>query len=229
MESEPTMPYELIVAMTPDGVIGVSAERIQRVEGATLSGEILKESRRNNGITNESVKPEGIKQKIPWNLPEDMRIFREKTADAILVMGRKTFESLPNGPLRGRIHVVVTRTPVLYTPEYIDNDSVFFVRLQDVDDMVRMLLDSYPKSVNRRVFVCGGADIYAEFLNRCKTLHITYVHKRVEGPNVTALDFRTMMDIKDGFVEIEGTGRLISNNVERMEYEHKVLRKIQEQ
>jgi dihydrofolate reductase len=118
-----------------------------------------------------------------------MRIFCEKTANSILVMGRKTFESIPNGPLHGRIHVVVTRTPALYTPEYIDDDSVFFVRMEDADGMVRMLLGTYPKSAIPRVFVCGGADIYAAFLCRCQTLHITYVHKRVEGPNVTALDF----------------------------------------
>lgn len=201
MEYESEIPYELIVAMTPEGAIGITDDE--------------------TGV-----------QKIPWNLPEDMRIFREKTANSIVVMGRKTFDKLTESSgselldrtSNGVIHVVVTRTPSLYTPEYINTDSVFFAKLEDVDDMVQMLLDTYPKSANPRVFICGGADIYRVFLNRCISLHITLVHTKIEGPTVTVLDFATMMDIKERFIEIEGTGRLISSNVERIEYEHRVLK-----
>lgn len=185
--------YEMIVAMTPDGVIGITDE----------SG----------------------KQTIPWNLREDMRIFREKTADAILIMGRKTFDSLPNGPLKGRIHVVVTRTPALYTPEYIDNDDVFFTQLDDVDYIVGMLLEVYP---DKRLFVCGGADVYKCFFDRCKILHATIVYVNVEDDprpcrSVTKIDYSVM---EARFVEIETTGKRISNGDERIQYEHRVLQKI---
>ncbi len=70
--------YELIVAMTPAGVIG------------------------HNGT-------------IPWHIPEDLEYFKKMTIGGIIVMGRKTFESLPR-ILPNRIHVVITRTPKIIHP-----------------------------------------------------------------------------------------------------------------
>lgn len=184
--------YEMIVAMTPDGVIGITDE----------SGQ----------------------QKIPWHLPEDMRIFQEKTANSILIMGRKTFESLPKGPLKGRIHVVITRTPALYMPDYIDNDAVFFTQMDDVDYIVGMLLEVYP---DKRVFVCGGSDIYRAYLDQCKTLHLTIVGVYIEdGPNTSRFLLNDLT--AERFVEIESSGKLVSTGRyvgERIEYEHRVFHK----
>ena len=58
----------------------------------------------------------GNNNTIPWYVPEDLKRFRDLTLHSIVVMGRKTFESLPNGPLKNRINIVITNNPkdVLY-------------------------------------------------------------------------------------------------------------------
>ncbi|MDR1235950.1 MAG: dihydrofolate reductase [Holosporaceae bacterium] len=48
--------------------------------------------------------------KIPWHLPEDLRFFREKTADGVVVMGKNTFFSIENRPLKDRINCIVSTT-----------------------------------------------------------------------------------------------------------------------
>ena len=53
---------------------------------------------------------------LPWNIPADMKFFRDKTTGHIIVMGRKTFESFPK-PLPNRRHVVITRNPDYKVPE----------------------------------------------------------------------------------------------------------------
>ena len=50
----------------------------------------------------------GFNNTIPWYIPEDLQNFKRLTNNHIIVMGRKTFESFPNGPLKNRIHVVIT-------------------------------------------------------------------------------------------------------------------------
>src|SRR3954466_3530325 len=52
---------------------------------------------------------------LPWNIPEDFKFFKDKTSGHVMIMGRKTFESLPQ-PLPGRMHIIITRQDG-YTPE----------------------------------------------------------------------------------------------------------------
>lgn len=137
--------YELIVAMNPDGIIGIT----------DASGN----------------------QRLAFNCREDMRHFRKTTTSPeghILVMGRKTFESLPNSrPLVGRTHIVLSRTPRKYDEKYIIADDVYFTRLENLDEVLGPLV--YPYS-NRRVFVCGGEEIYRALLPKCERLYITHIH-----------------------------------------------------
>lgn len=111
-------------------------------------------------------------QRLAFNCREDMRHFRKTTMDHILVMGRKTFESLPKRPLPGRIHVVLTNTPAKYETEYKNSNSVFFTQLEHLDNVIGTLLELYP---DKRVFVCGGEEIYRILLPKCERLHVTYV------------------------------------------------------
>jgi len=133
--------YELIVAVNQDCVIGVT----------DASGN----------------------QRLPFTCREDMRYFRETTTSPeghILVMGRKTFESLPKRPLVGRTHIVLSRTPSKYDERYMNTNDVYFARFENLDEVLEPLV--YPYS-NRRVFVCGGEEIYRALLPRCERLHIT--------------------------------------------------------
>ena len=64
----------------------------------------------------------GINNTIPWYVPEDFNQFSKTTKDHIVVMGRKTFESLPNGPLKNRINVAITNKKT-----ETDNQELFFL------------------------------------------------------------------------------------------------------
>jgi dihydrofolate reductase len=143
--------YELIVAMNPDGIIGIT----------DASGN----------------------QRLAFTCREDMRHFRDTTTSPeghILVMGRKTFESLPNSrPLPGRIHIVLSRSPRKYDEKYIIKEDVFFTKLEHLDDVLEPLV--YPYS-NKRVFVCGGEEIYRALLPRCERLYITHIIRLTRFP-----------------------------------------------
>ena len=78
--------------------------------------------------------PEGIigkDNKMPWHIPEDLQNFRKITTNNIVVMGRKTFESLPNGKLPNRINIIVTKFPEKYIEEtqlqnQIEKQDIYF-------------------------------------------------------------------------------------------------------
>jgi dihydrofolate reductase len=128
------------------------------------------------GITD----PNG-RQRIPWTNKIDMMRFREKTMGSILIMGRKTFESLPVRPLPGRMHIVITRTPSKYDEKFSDNDAVFFSRLEKLEETIKSILNDGENCVNGKpIFVCGGEEIYRELLPRCDKLYITRIHCPVE-------------------------------------------------
>jgi dihydrofolate reductase len=106
---------------------------------------------------------------IPWRLPEDMRHFRDLTMGHPVVMGRRTWESLPDRfrPLPGRDNVVVTRNP--------DWAAQGADRAASVEDALR-LLDSEPK-----VFVIGGGEIYVSALPLADELQLTEIDAEIEG------------------------------------------------
>ncbi len=101
---------------------------------------------------------------IPWHLPEDFKWFKQLTMGHVLVMGRKTFESIGR-PLPGRETIVLSRSQ-------FNNPGVRVIsNLGEID------LSNGP----REVFICGGAEIYALALPLCSDLYLTFVKRRVEG------------------------------------------------
>jgi dihydrofolate reductase len=117
----------------------------------------------------------GINNKIPWHIPEDLMRFKKMTEQHIVVMGRKTFESLPplNRPLKNRINIVLTSTPEKY--ENIKSDNLLFSNAEKVFKIIHTA--AVPE---KKVFIIGGSDIYKLFLNYCSTLHITHVYPNTE-------------------------------------------------
>ena len=101
---------------------------------------------------------------IPWHVPEDMKHFREVTAGATVVMGRRTWESLPPRfrPLPGRRNVVLTRSAT-----WTDDGA------EVVHDLADALLGD--------VWVMGGADVYAAALPRADVLEVTELSAAYEG------------------------------------------------
>lgn len=135
---------------------------------------------------------------IPWHLPEDFRWFKECTLGQIVVMGRKTFESLPK-PLPGRTTFVLTRNPKLLRdrqPNLFASGKVSRSALAHRESMGQMPLAPFAQPDLRlipsldllaresfpcQVFICGGAEIYRQALPFCRELLLTRVHRTVEG------------------------------------------------
>jgi dihydrofolate reductase len=109
---------------------------------------------------------------IPWRLPEDMARFRALTVGHPVVMGRRTWDSLPERfrPLPGRRNVVVTRNQAWHA----DGAE----RAGSLDDALR-LLDGTPQ-----VFVIGGAQLYDAALPLADEIFMTEVELDVEGDTV---------------------------------------------
>ena len=111
----------------------------------------------------------GKDNKLIWHISEDLKRFKSITSGNAMLMGRKTFESLP-GVLPGRKHIIITRDHK-YT---IDSEQVSVIN--DLDSFIRKHENS-----DDEIFVIGGAEIYKQLLPHCKKLYLTKVHQSFEG------------------------------------------------
>ena len=116
----------------------------------------------------------GKNNDLPWKIKEDLKRFRELTTGHIIVMGRKTFESFPSGPLPNRIHVVITSNKSLHNET---DECVHYIPLDDSTDYIMKLQENLKKNV----FVIGGASIYDHFFSVIKRFYITLVKEKVRG------------------------------------------------
>lgn len=102
-----------------------------------------------------------------YSLPLDMKHFRETTKDSAVVMGRKTYESFPKRPLPNRENIVLSRSK-----SEIEGARVF----NNVEEML-----SYVKTLDKKVFVIGGGEIYRLLLPYCDEAIITRVYDSFGG------------------------------------------------
>jgi len=119
---------------------------------------VLVVARADNGII-------GRNGALPWRLPSDLRRFKTLTQSAPMIMGRKTFDSLP-GLLPGRRHIVLTRDPDW---------------AEDGAEVARSVDDALALANAPHVSVIGGAEIYRLFLDRADRVELTEVHVAAEG------------------------------------------------
>ncbi|MGL4654930.1 MAG: dihydrofolate reductase [Sarcina sp.] len=111
----------------------------------------------------------GKDNKLLWHIPNDLKRFKELTMGKPMVMGRKTFESLP-GVLPGRKHLVLTRNADFTH----SNENV-----EAVTDF-KKFVEKYENS-DEEIFVIGGGEIYKMFLPYTKKLYITEVKFEIDG------------------------------------------------
>jgi dihydrofolate reductase len=109
----------------------------------------------------------GRKNDIPWKIRTDLKRLKALTMGHHVIMGRKTFESLPQ-PLPGRTNIVITRDASYGAP-----DGVIVV--DKIDRALELAKN------DDEVFILGGAEIYAQTLHRANRMYITEVHADVEG------------------------------------------------
>jgi len=122
----------------------------------------------------------GIKNKIPWHLPADLKRFKTITMGHHLVMGRKTYQSIGT-PLPGRKMIVLSRSPDLILEE-CSLASSFQTALQLARD-----------AGEKEVFIVGGAEVYSQALPLADHIYLTRVHCRQEAdtyfPNLNNADW----------------------------------------
>ena len=132
---------------------------------------------------------------IPWYIPEDFKDFKEKTMGAPLVMGKKTFQSLP-GVLPGRPHVILTRGgnfPLGKGGERCHIAGEFRQALR--------MAKSLAKLANRdEIFIIGGEEVYKQALPIADNLYVTYVRREFEGDTFFPQykDQYTLADYREG-------------------------------
>lgn len=107
--------------------------------------------------------------KLPWRIPEDMKWFRARTEGRPLIMGRKTWESLPKRPLPGRTNIVVTR------------DSSYKAEGAVVVTSLAAAIDVAAGEAPEEIAVIGGAEIYRAAMPFVRRIYLTSVHGEIEG------------------------------------------------
>jgi dihydrofolate reductase len=121
----------------------------------------------------------GAGNAIPWRLKSDMARFKALTIGKPVIMGRRTFESLPR-PLRGRTNIVITRDA-----DYRATGAIVTTSAAEAGAVARG--DALRRSV-AEIAVIGGAEIYRQWLDRADCLEITEVHARPEGDTYFDID-----------------------------------------
>jgi dihydrofolate reductase len=126
----------------------------------------------------------GINNQLPFKLKEDLKIFKQKTINNIVVMGRKTFESFGSRPLPNRDHYILSRS----LPEGFLMENVY------VFNTVEKLLDEL-MNIEKEVWVIGGGEIYNLLYKYCDEFHITHIYAESETCD-------TYFDVKPYFYDI---------------------------
>jgi dihydrofolate reductase len=122
----------------------------------------------------------GAKGTIPWRVKSDVQRLKAMTMGKPVVMGRKTFDSLPR-PLPGRTNIVVTRDPNYRAAGAVVTSSFADAHAIALGDALRRFATE--------IAVIGGAEIYAQWMDCADRLEVTEVHARPEGDTFfTAID-----------------------------------------
>ncbi len=104
---------------------------------------------------------------IPWHISEDFKHFKKTTSGGIIVMGRKTWQSLGERPLPNRENVVITSKP-----ESVKNAKGF--------SSLKEVFDFYAND-ERTIWICGGANLYSQALEFCDELILSRVKFSPKG------------------------------------------------
>jgi len=124
----------------------------------------------------------GKDNSIPWKLPSDLRAFSKRTQDGVVIMGRKTWESLPieYRPLPRRTNIIITSQKDYYAPGAFITDSLEYVL-----NTVRVISEN-------NVFVIGGAQIYEQAINHPNVtkMIISHVNTTIENPDAYFPNFK---------------------------------------
>lgn len=112
----------------------------------------------------------GYQNRLLVSIPSDMKFFRQTTTGKVVVMGRKTLESFPNGrPLKNRTNIVLTKNP-----DYCVKDAVVVHNEKELSEELK-------KYNTDDVFVIGGESIYRMLLPFCDTVYVTKIDQAFQA------------------------------------------------
>lgn len=124
------------------------------------------------------------------SIPEDLKMFRELTGGHVVIMGRKTFDALPCGPLPDRINVVISsRAQGEYRLEKSENGREYYICGLDA---VKTWLAEKAAEAHRHLFVIGGGVIYRELMPFCEKVYLTRIHASFAGADTWFPDMDAM-------------------------------------
>ena len=128
----------------------------------------------------------GKDNKLLVSIPSDMKFFREETMNKVVVMGRKTLESFPNGlPLKRRTNIVLTK------------DRNYKVKDAILVHSVEELMEELKKYDSEDIYVIGGDSIYRQLLPYCDVAHVTKIDYAYESDSY----FPNLDEMSDWTVE----------------------------
>lgn len=121
----------------------------------------------------------GVANKLPWDLPEDMKYFRETTRAKIVIMGRKTFESMDSKPLPKRMNVVISRNP-----QPSDNPLVKWV--SSIEAALSFAKETISTQAGKaqwgeEIFIIGGGEIFKDSLPQTNRIYLTEIDADFAG------------------------------------------------
>lgn len=150
----------------------------------------------------------GNKGDLLVSIPEDMKFFRETTTGNVIVMGRKTLQSFPNGkPLKNRENIVIT------------HDTKNTVLGATFVGSVEEALEEIKKYDSDSVYVIGGGSIYEQMLDYCDTAYVTYMDYAYEADT-----YFPNLDEKDEWKLVEESEEQTYFNIE---YYYRTYKKVQ--
>lgn len=118
----------------------------------------------------------GNNNSMPWHIPEDLQHFRELTINNVVIMGRKTYDSLPNGSLPKRTNIVLTNKPDQYANML--TEDTYFCNMENLKRKLHTITEIFPE---KRIFIIGGSEIYEYFLPLYSKIHLTKVNNKIKG------------------------------------------------
>jgi dihydrofolate reductase len=123
----------------------------------------------NNGLSKDGI--------IPWNSKKDLQFFIRMTKNNVVIMGRNTYFSLPNRPLKNRLNIILTSKPVEDETEnvmFTNNDKIYNSILNNRDKYLKQ----FPcLRSDFKIFIIGGKQIYEQFIPLCERVWVTKIKK----------------------------------------------------
>lgn len=123
----------------------------------------------------------GVGNDLPWSLPNDLKMFKQLTEGRVVIMGRKTFDSIGR-PLPGRVNIVVTRGSV--TVKTTTKTTGTLIIVSSIDEALEIAYQRPEAKHFGEIFVIGGGELYKQTLHLAEFIHMTRVKATIHDGEV---------------------------------------------